>query len=170
MSQFEVCQLRAKFITLIVPCSRYTRDQKFQLLWKGLDCESFACTSNHLNHWVIILHGSMGDRTAIACKGILVQILLSPLDFAVQSISWEKHYQYFELTFIIFDVLDDYAQLYPMVNVLCVVGTMRGWLRDVDQFISKFLIFFMHIHLFFNHVLYLYPFQISKLIMKCWNN
>ena len=59
----------------------------------------------------------MGDRTAIACKGILVQILLSPLDFAVQSISWEKHYQYFELIFIIFDVLDDYAQLYPMVNV-----------------------------------------------------
>lgn len=66
-----------------------------------------------------------------------------------------------------------FGWLYPIIpngQCLCVVGAMRGWLRDVDQFIPKFLIFFMHIYLFFNHVLYLYPFQISKLIMKCWNN
>lgn len=35
----EILLLQTNFVTLIVPCSTYNNDYKFQLTQKGLNCE-----------------------------------------------------------------------------------------------------------------------------------
>ena len=62
----EAPQFWAKLQDLIVQCSRFVSDHKFQQLKEGSNCEPFTCKTSYLIYWAIQLN-KLGEFEITKC-------------------------------------------------------------------------------------------------------